>query len=389
MKLKSMKKVLAAVLSTTMVMGMSMTVLAADGEITSTSPTNPATGGSITAPIFSYDITHVVVPTSYGVAFNPDRLDITVSTATTPAVTTTSTVASKNYGIINKSSKDKLVKVGLSVSSTEPNESVTFVSSRDAATTDAEKGEYKIYLEVVPADTTAVQIYDSGTAKAPTTTTQPSSLAHVSMTKSTSATVPMGLGDNEVAFKLGKATYALKKDGSLNLEGGVTDNDVKDLYKVTDLDANAGVTGFTFDGAMNSNADWTKVTGKVEITPTYTIETTDNTVEVLAGTGAMAKLGPQVTVSPTGLITVSGMTADKKFKSMTITNKNAADLDVNLAPVEWNRDNYNDTTGGTITCQLGADWLLSLRGVSEGKIKVTFSDDTFIAVSTNIPAATP
>lgn len=147
MKLKSMKKVLAAALSTTMVMGMSMTALAS-GTITGTTPTKPVAGGSITAPIYSYDTTNVVVPTSYGVAFNPDGLNITVSTQ--PAVTTTSTIASKNYGIINKSSKDKLVKVGFNITSTEPTESVTFVDTKDAATTDAEKGEYKIYLEVVP-----------------------------------------------------------------------------------------------------------------------------------------------------------------------------------------------------------------------------------------------
>lgn len=69
-------------------------------------------------------------------------------------------------------------------------------------------------------------------------------------------------------------------------------NDVKDLYDVTGLDTTAGVTGFTFDGAMNSNADWTKVTGTVEITPTYTIETTDDTVDVLDGTGAMVNSSP-------------------------------------------------------------------------------------------------
>lgn len=382
MKLKSMKKVLAAVLSTTMVMGMSMTVLADDGDITSTSPTNPATGGSITAPIFSYDITHVVVPTSYGVAFNPDGLKITVSTATTPAVTTTSTVASKNYGIINKSSKDKLVKVGLSVSSTKPNESVTFVSSRDAATTDAEKGEYKIYLEVVPADTTAVQIYDSGTAKAPTTTTQPSSLAHVSMTKSTSATVPMGLGDNEVAFKLGKAEYSLIKDGSLNLEGGVTDNDVRDLYKVTDLDANAGVTGFTFDGAMNSNADWTKVTGKVEITPTYTIETTDDTVGILDGTGAMAQVGPRVTLSTAGKINITNLDG-ALYSSMSL----------NDGTTDWPLVTGTDGTwewGAAVDAKkeftLGSNWMPSYLAGKTATVTVTLTNGETI---TSAPVLIP
>lgn len=386
MKLKSMKKVLAAVLSTTMVMGMSMTVLADDGEITSTSPTNPATGGSITAPIFSYDITHVVVPTSYGVAFNPDGLDITVSTATTPAVTTTSTVASKNYGIINKSSKDKLVKVGLSVSSTEPRESVTFVNTKAAATTDAEKGEYKIYLEVVPADATDVQIYDNNVAKAPTTTTTPSSLAHVKMEKAAStATVPMKLGDNEVAFKLGKAEYSLKKDGSLNLEGGITGNDVKDLYKVTDLDTDAGVTGFTFDGAMNSNADWTKVTGKVEITPTYTIETTDDSVTVLDGTGAMAKIGLQISMNNDGLITMTGFTAEQNYVSLAVTDGEGTKWDIGDSPYTWDLTNYNAETGGDANIQLSDGWKSFL--ISKGgdvTLELTLSDGSKKTFTTTI-----
>lgn len=295
MKLKSMKKVLAAALSTTMVMGMSMTAFAANGEITSTSPTNP-TGGSISAPIFSYDITHVVVPTSYGVAFNPDGLEVTVSTATTPTTVTTSTVASKNYGIINKSSKDKLVKVGLKVSSTEPREKITFVNTAAMATTDAKKGEYKIFLEAVPADATPVKVISgttpaNATATTPTTATQPAKLAHVVMTKATTGTVPMQVGDNEIAFKLGKATYALKAGESLDLENlsASTSNDVKSKYGVTDLDVVQGVTGFTFGGAMNSDADWTKVSGQIRITPTYTIETTDDSVTVLAGTGAIAE----------------------------------------------------------------------------------------------------
>ncbi len=380
MKLKSMKKVLAAALSTTMVMGMSMTALAS-GTITGTTPTKPVAGGSITAPIYSYDTTNVVVPTSYGVAFNPDGLNITVSTQ--PAVTTTSTIASKNYGIINKSSKDKLVKVGFNITSTEPTESVTFVDTKDAATTDAEKGEYKIYLEVVPADTTDVQIYDaSGNPEAPTTQTAPSSLAHVKMDKATS-TVPMRLGDNEVAFKLGKATYALK-GGSLDLEGTLTDNDVSTLYEPKTLDTSAGVTGFTFDGAMNSNADWTKVSGKIEITPTYTVETTDNTVTVLDGTGAMAEVGPQVSVSSSGFITMTGFTADENYVSATLTNENGT-YDINAAPVDWDTDRFDENTGGSITGQLGTDWMDSLRGKS-GTLVVTLSTGETITVTFSISA---
>ncbi len=377
MKLKNMKKVLAAVLSTTMVMGMSITTLA-NGEITSTGPT---TGGSITAPIYSYDTTNVVVPTSYGVALNPDGLNVTVST--TPSEATTSTVASKNYGIINKSSKDKLVKVGLSVTSTEATESVTFVDTA-AEATGAAKGEYKIYLEVVPADNTGVQIYDTqGTAGAPTTSTQPSALAHVKMTKATS-TVPMKLGENEVAFKLGKADYSLKDGASLDLEGTNTNNDVASLYEVTTLDTTAGVTGFTFDGAMNSNADWTKVTGKVEITPTYTIETTDDTVTVLDGTGAMTKVGPQASVSSSGLISITGLTSEANYVSATLTNDNGT-FDINAAQVDWNLSQYDENNGGSISGQLGTAWMDSLRGKT-GTIVITLSNDTTITTTFSISA---
>lgn len=377
MKLKNMKKVLAAVLSTTMVMGMSITTLA-NGEITSTGPT---TGGSITAPIYSYDTTNVVVPTSYGVALNPDGLNVTVSA--TPSEATTSTVASKNYGIINKSSKDKLVKVGLSVTSTEATESVTFVDTA-AEATGAAKGEYKIYLEVVPADATGVQVYDAaGSAGAPTTSTQPSALAHVKMTKATS-TVPMKLGENEVAFKLGKADYSLKDGASLDLEGTNTNNDVASLYEVTTLDTTAGVTGFTFDGAMNSNADWTKVTGKVEITPTYTIETTDDTVTVLDGTGAMAQMGPQVSVSSSGYITMTGFTAAENYVSATLTNEYGT-YDINAAEVDWDTSRFDENTGGSITGQLGTAWMDSLRGKS-GTLVVTLSTGETITVEFSISA---
>lgn len=314
MKLRSMKKVLAAALSATMVMGMSMTTLA--GEVTSTGPT---TGGDISAPIFSYDITHVVVPTSYGVALNPDGLEITVRSATTPEKTT-ATVASKNFGIINKSSKDKLVKIGLSVSSTESTEEITLVDTAAKATTDASKGEYKIFLQAVPADTTDIQVV-SGTQPAapPTTATQPSSLAHVVMTKATTGTVPMQLGDNEIAFKLGKATYALKPGESLDLENlnSNTDNDVQSKYGVTGLDADKGVTGFTFDGAVNTNADWTKVSGQIRITPTYTIETTDDSVTVLAGTGAVAEESvPRFTATGVGEITYTAGKGNDAFKEL-------------------------------------------------------------------------
>ena len=105
MRTRKMSKMLAAILSAAMVMSMSMTAFAADDAAADTD-TNKGTV-EVEAPIYAYDFVNVVVPTAFKVAFNPTGLEVTTGTDTT----TRDQIVSKNYGIINKSSKDKIITV--------------------------------------------------------------------------------------------------------------------------------------------------------------------------------------------------------------------------------------------------------------------------------------
>lgn len=97
--------------------------------------------------------------------------------------------------------------------------------------------------------------------------------------------------------------------------------------------------------------------------------------------------GPQITVSSTGLITITGLTAEKNYKGLTIKNANGGPYNINDAAVTWNEENYSSENGGSLTCQMEEAWLSTLRGVS-GEAQLTLTDDTVITVAINIPEAT-
>lgn len=310
MKTKNVKKMLAFTLSTTMIMGMSMTVLASD-------PVSPPPAGSVEAPIYSYDLVNVIVPTTYAVAFNPDELAVKVGSDNP-----TDQILSKSYGIVNKSTKDKIVTVELQIEDLNTGENqVTFVDSA-ADATGAEAGEFAIYLAATPADATEVKIGSASADK----DTETGDVADVTMAKATGKDVALYAGSNNIAFKLDKATYSLKS-GS-NLELGTTDkNNVGDLYEVTALaGAGKGITGFTFTGAMNKNADWTKLQNGIKVTAIYTSKNADSskastTEQIITGTGAMVQADstPKFSCSTVGEITYTegfGELAFKAFKTI-------------------------------------------------------------------------
>ena len=190
--MRDMKKVFAVALSASMVVGMSVTALA-DTTV------DGGTGG-VDVPIYSLDIDKVVVPTTYEVAFNPGGLEITTGTGTT----STDQILSRNFGIINQSSKAKVVTVGLNIKDENTDSPIKFVGSA-AEIASADMNDYAIYLEAVPADATEVKVGD--TPASADDTTAAADLKNVTMTKATAAAVPLSAGDNELQFVLGKATY--------------------------------------------------------------------------------------------------------------------------------------------------------------------------------------
>lgn len=87
-------------------------------------------------------------------------------------------------------------------------------------------------------------------------------------------------------------------------------------------------------------------------------------------------VGPQAALSASGEISITGLTKEQNYVSAEITVPNGAKYDVNTNPVAWNTANWN-TEGGTITGQLGTEWMDWL--VSEGgnvTLTINLSDST-------------
>jgi len=255
------KKLLAFVLSAVMVAGSSMTVFASSGG---------SLTGTATAPIYSFDVVDVVVPTTMLVAFNPDGLDVKNGSDTS-----TEQVVSQNFGIVNKSNKDKVVTVGFAITDKNSGK-INFVSSEAEAT---EGSDFSIYLTAVPASAAPTLPDDSAIDKDIAT----GSLAGVKMSPASGKGVVLTSGGGSMSFKLDKATYSLKSGSDLDISDTTQGNDVSALYEVSALGTN-GVTGYTFTGKMNTNAAWHTLASGIEISAVYNVSNPTGDEQAVAGT---------------------------------------------------------------------------------------------------------
>lgn len=138
---------------------------------------------------------------------------------------------------------------------------------------------------------------------------------------------------------------------------------------------------FTLTGDCNPKGAWRTV--KAEDLPTVNLVWTIDKPDGASGVTD----GPKMTVSAAGLITVTGLTADKSYAALKIKNSNGGPYDINDAPVTWDLTNYNADDGtGSFTCQLEATWLSTLRGAT-GEAILELSDGTEVKTPINIPAA--
>lgn len=311
--MRKMKKALAVTLSAAMVMGMSMTTFAADQEV------------SVDAPIYAYDVTNVIVPTNFLVAFNPNGLDVDKDGGTTIVQ---DQIVSKNYGIINKSTKDKVITVTLKVE--DLNEDKITFASDPADVTSAAADDYVINLTAVPADATEVKV---GAASADLATTG-ADLADVVMTPATGKEKVLVAGENDVDFLLEKAEY----EGKIDL-GSATGNNVADEFTIKNLAAaGKGITAFTFGGTMNANADWTKLTKGIRITAVYSNDNAPAGATAEAGTGALFE-------NPNPVFKAGAEIGTIKYKKGTgndaVDAITSVEIDYDGTPF----DGYNELTG--------------------------------------------
>jgi len=266
--MKSFKKIIAVAGSVALMASTTIPAIAAEPEST-----------AATANVLAYSLESVVVPTALKVALNPQGLEVTTKTD----VTSTEQIVSLNYGMANLSTADKDVTVSFKVTGTADAEKtpITFVDSAEKATfgtgdDNAKLGQLKMYLAVVAADgdptiadesSTAFAVADKTGANEHNATKE--NLADVAMTKASDGKVTFAKGDDyanaEIAFKLNKSVYAVQ-DGK-TIDWDTTQETLKDNMEITTL---GGVTGFTFIGAMNTGADWTKAdVSALTITPIY------------------------------------------------------------------------------------------------------------------------
>ncbi|MCM1261872.1 MAG: hypothetical protein NC313_04050 [Butyrivibrio sp.] len=320
--MRNLKKFLALALSASMALGMSMTSMAAE------------TGGTVDAPIYAYDITNVVVPTTYVVAFNPNGLD--VEKAASDIVQ--DQIISKNYGIINKSTKNKVITVTLEVEDLNEDK-INFVDSA-AAVTSASADDYAVNLTLVPADTTEIKIGGNSADE----TTGPAALADVTMAAATGKEISLIAGENDVDFLLEKAVYSGKID--LN---STTTNNVADKFNLTGLATGGkGITAFTLGGTMNAKADWTKLTKGIRITAIYDSANAPDGAVAETGTGALYKNPNPVFKTGSAIGTIkykagTGNDAVASITSITMVYRGAGSDGYNLLRGAW--DAATDSNG--------------------------------------------
>ncbi len=273
--MKNLKRVLAGCLSAGLVvMSMPVSVFAED-----------STEG--TAPIYSFDKLSVIVPTEFTTAINPDGLEVKVADGTS-----TEQVISKKYGIVNKSSKAKLVTVALKAEDLNTDK-IDFKAS-EAEVTAAEKDSYAIYLAAVPADATGVSTLADGSTAIDKDTIA-AALNDVTMTPSTTQKMALGTTESELGLYLGAATYEPIEGSEVTL-GETENNDVTANYDITDI---GGVSAFTFTGKANTNTNWTALPSGVKISAVYSFVTPDVVPEIVEGTNAMVELvKPVVEAAP-------------------------------------------------------------------------------------------
>lgn len=251
-----------------------MAVRAAEPGSVSAGDADASSPIDITVPIYNYDVLNVMVPASYLVAFNPYRLEI----GTGEGEISDAQVISRNYGIVNKSTRDKLVTIILTVEDLNEGR-ITFVNSAEEAM-NAGEDVFAVYLTLVPANQKEIQVDGQPLDKDITA----EALAKVSMEGSADNAVVLKEGENQVTFMLSRAEY----DFFGAIFGADAGGNAAGAFELTGLAAGGtGVTAFTFDGVLNPNADWTKLGKAVKITVVYVYENAIGDEVIIEGTGAM------------------------------------------------------------------------------------------------------
>jgi hypothetical protein len=344
-------------------------------------PTSESASGNILA----YKNETYIVPTTIKVAFNPDQLDVT----TRGTVSDNSQIVSLGYGVASEATDNRLLKItleteGQTATGEDRTEEVKFAASANEVD-EAEEGDLIVYLAVATSDAKPTTS-DNQAFKVENhvSTASANALADVTMNPVSANAVALKLDDEaDVTVSLNKAKYVVSENSTVTFE--TTQAQLKDMMVLDEVN---GIAGFKFVGKMNADADWTSAKiDAIKITATYDFTTKANKDNNTLVEGTWAQVagvasGPKITMTAGGLITMSGMTAEKNFKNLTIGSgedlNNVADGSYTQDVTEW-----SDETGGTLKVQLGSDFMNYYNG-KDTTATLILSDDSKVTVTTKL-----
>ena len=147
---------------------------------------------------------------------------------------------------------------------------------------------------------------------------------------------------------------------------------VKELDS-TKTDADFQKYEFQLTGACKSDTVWD------------TMKDTPPVVDVVWSVKDFTVTGPQITLSASGAISITGLTADQNYSDLKIIVPNGTEYDINAQQNTWDTTNWSDKGGGSITGQLGTAWMDYLKGeTGTTTIKLILSDGTIKTATATI-----
>ena len=279
--MKNYKKVLAAGLAVSMVMGSSVVALADDVD-GGTSGTG-GLEGTVSTDVFS-----VVLPSV------PETGDTTFNYILDPE------------GLIAKAGSDKYTDKTFEVKAT--------VASIDGITMTGDK---------TFADDTKTSLY----------------LALKDASKETAITAEGGATLTSTIDAAAEDAYEVK----WNATDSKYENVLTDEAKADDYTGFAKYT-FQMTGACNAAGDWSDLTDTAPV------------VNVVWSVKDPFITGPQITLSASGAISITGLTAEQNYADLKIIVPNGTEYDINAQQNTWDTTNFGED-GGYITGQLGTAWM--------------------------------
>lgn len=359
--MRKTKKMMALALAASMMLGSSAVAFAAEGDTTPGGTGTVSGTGEVEGHV-NKEVLNVILPTvpsgqasAFAYTMDPERLIQGTDAAkyeegtVFPAadvdtgvyfLTDTKTYSneSNTYQVVNKSScdVDLTVKVKATQSSAKD---ITLASSNGVSTTAPE-----LYL--------GLKVGSSEQA-----------------VSATEATVNKTLAGNKNNFEI---TVNTKDDGSK--EYAYKEKDSTSAWKAMNISLTGTVS--KLDIAADTTAPTVDVTWSWAKAADNATPSTD-AVEFAEG--------PQVSANSSGLITMTGFTAEQNYASMVLVDGEGTEWDITVAPYTWNGDSWNETTGGNATMQLGDKWksFLIEKGGSV-QIKLTLTDGKVITATTTI-----